>query len=96
MKVRYTPRARADLHEIYSYLYTSSPRGALNVRSTIRNAAASLGQDPRRGHDTDAAEVRRLPVVRYNYAIYFRVRGGEVQIVHVRHTSRQLPRAGQL
>ena len=96
MRVRYTPRARADLHEIYRYLYARSPRGALNVRSAIRNAAASLGPDPRRGQETDAADVRRLPVVRYRYAVYFRVRGDEVQIVHIRHTSRQQPRADQL
>ena len=88
MRVRYTTRARADLQEIYAYLHSRSPRGALNVRTAIRNAAASLGQDPRRGQDTDAPDVRRLPVVRYNYAIYFRVRGGDVQIVHIRHTSR--------
>ena len=96
MRVRNTPSARADLHEIYSYLFARTSRGALNVHSTIRNAAAFLGQGPRRGQDTDAADVRRLPVVRYNYAIYFRVRGDEVQIVHVCHTSRQLPRADQL
>ena len=96
MKVRYTARARADLREIYAYLYERSPRGALNVRSSIRNAVASLGQEPRRGQPTDLPDVRRVPVVRYRHAIYFRVRDDEAQIVHIRHTSRRLPTGSEL
>jgi toxin ParE1/3/4 len=91
MRVRYTPRARADLQTIYSYLYERSPRGAQNVRAAIRKSAQSLGRDPNRGQRTDKPDVKRIPVVRYRYAIYFRVRDDEVQIVHIRHTSRQLP-----
>ena len=91
MRVRYTPRARDDLREIYAFLYARSPRGASNVRAAIREAVARLGREPRRGQETDWPSVRRLPVVRYRYAIYFRVRDGEVHIVHIRHTSRQSP-----
>ena len=96
MRVRYTPRSKADLQAIYAYIYDHNPSGALNVRTTIRDAAARIGRDPGRGTTTDKPDVRRVPVVRYRYAIYVRVRGEEVQIVHIRHTSRQLPTADEL
>jgi toxin ParE1/3/4 len=96
MRVRYTPRARADLREIFAYLYDRSPQGAKNVRAAIRIAADLLGKDPGRGQTTSRLEVRRIPVVRYRYAIYFRVRGEDVQIVHIRHTSRLQPGSDEL
>ena len=93
MRLGYTPRAR-DLAAISAYIHTSSPQGALNVRSAIRSAALTL--DPRRGQNTDALDVRRLPVVTYRYAIYFRAVGDEFQIVQIHHTSRQLPEVSTL
>ena len=96
MRVRYTPRARADLREIFAYLYELSPRGALNVRGAIKNTVAQIGHERRRGQATDKADVRRVPVVRYPYAVYFRVSGDEAHIVHIRHTSRRVPKVGEL
>ena len=90
MRVRYTLRARADLREIFAYLYELSPRGA------IKNTVAQIGHERRRGQATDKADVRRVPVVRYPYAVYFRVSGDEAHIVHIRHTSRRVPKVGEL
>ena len=91
MRVRYTRRARNDLHEIDTYLRERSPHGARSVLAAIGRAVALIAEAPRRGQMTDAPEVRRLAVVRYRYAVYFRVRDEEVHIVHIRHTARQLP-----
>jgi toxin ParE1/3/4 len=96
MKIRYTQRARSDLQHIYTYLYERSPSGALNVRSAIRNTIAQIGQERRQGQATDRPDVRRVPVVRYLYAVYFRIRGNEVEVVHIRHTARQAPGGNEL
>ncbi len=96
MTVHYTPRALADLESIFTYLDTHSPGGVRNVLARIRKALAALDREPRRGQATDRADVRRLPVVRYRYAVYFRARGADVEIIHIRHTSRRLPEAGEL
>ena len=95
MKVRYTPRALADLKRIYAYIHARSPKGAANVRAAIRPSATSLTL-VHRGQETDKPDVLRVPVVRYQYAIYFRIREDHVEIVHVRHTSREPPASGDM
>jgi plasmid stabilization system protein ParE len=52
MRVRYTPRARADLKEIDAYLRTKSLQGARNVRERIREAAGHLGEMPGTGRES--------------------------------------------
>lgn len=95
MRVRYTQRALDDLKRIYAHIFRRSPPGAANVRMAIRRSAASLAH-ARRGQATDRADVFRLPVVSYRYAIYFRVRADDVEIAHIRHTSRQEPADDEL
>ena len=95
MRVRYTPRALSDLKRIYSYLHARSPHGAASVRAAVRNSVASLS-DVVRGQETDRTGVLRLPVVRYQYAIYFRVGTTSIEIIHIRHTSRALPKEDDL
>lgn len=91
MRVRYAPRASADLREIYAEIFESSPTGAQKIRQAIRTTVSVIGQGRRRGQETEAPDVRRVAVPRYRSAVYFRVRGDEAQILHIRHSSRQLP-----
>ena len=37
------------------------------------------------------AGVYELSIIRYPYKVYYRVEADEVQIVHIRHTSRERP-----
>jgi plasmid stabilization system protein ParE len=46
MRVRYTPRARADLEAIFSYLDSRNPAGAAAVKRKIEQAAAALALSP--------------------------------------------------
>lgn len=96
MKVRYTPRALADLREIHSYIADNNARAAQRVVEAIAKSAELIGKDPGRGHKTDEEGVRRIPVVRYRYAIDFRVVADAVDILHVRHSSRLSPPTGEL
>lgn len=88
MKVRYTPAAFSDRERILAYLRERSPSGARNVAASMREAVAKLKDHPLSGYQTDAPGVRVLFVVRYPYKIFYRVRE-DVEIIHIRHTSRR-------
>lgn len=42
MKVRYAPRAQADLDAIYSYLDARAPAAALSVKTLIEQRIAAI------------------------------------------------------
>jgi toxin ParE1/3/4 len=88
MKVRYTPAAFADRERILDYLRERSAGGARNVAGSIREAIAQLKDHPESGYRTDNPNVRVKFVVRYPYKIFYRVRD-EIEILHIRHTSRR-------
>jgi plasmid stabilization system protein ParE len=84
MNIVYAPRALRDLEYIERYLFERSPSGALNVLGTIKSSI-----DSRNGRNVDGAGHRRLPVLRYPYAIFYRIADYELINLHVRHTSRR-------
>jgi toxin ParE1/3/4 len=88
MKVRYTPTAFADRERILDYLRERSAGGARNVAASIGEAIAQLKEHPDSGYRTDNPDVRIKFVVRYPYKIFYRVRD-EIEILHIRHTSRR-------
>jgi toxin ParE1/3/4 len=49
MRIRYTPRARDDLGEILKYIDERSPRGAHNVKRSIKRTIELIGQFPQAG-----------------------------------------------
>ncbi len=89
MKVRFTPEAFSDRERILRYLSARSPAGARNVAASFREAIAQLGSQPQSGYRTENPEVRVMFVVRYPYKIFYRVREPDVEILHIRHTSRR-------
>jgi toxin ParE1/3/4 len=88
MKVRYTLRSQADLDAIYTYLDHRTPVVARSVKQLIERRIASLADFPFSAPATDQPNVRELTLVRYPYKVYYEVDGGEVWIIHIRHTSR--------
>ena len=95
MRVRYTLRARSDLESIFSYLDSRNPAAAHAVKRKIERSAATLALSPYLGVVIDRSpEFRSLRAGRYPYRIYYRIRGNEVWILHIRHTSRH-PWAGE-
>jgi toxin ParE1/3/4 len=84
MRVRYTPQALADLETICTYIAERSPKGARNVKARIRKSVAALGQFPKVARELEQRPgVYCTPVVRYPYLIFFRLRDGVVEIVHI-------------
>jgi addiction module RelE/StbE family toxin len=88
MKVRYTPAAFADRERIFEYLRERSATGAKNVIGSIRETARQLEDHPLSGYQTEDPNVRVIFVTRHPYKIFYRVRD-EVEILHIRHTSRR-------
>ena len=90
MRVRYTPRVRADLEGIFSYLDSRNPIAARSVKREIERSAAALALLPYLGGVIDRSpEFRSLRAGRYPYRLYYRIRNNEVWIVHIRHASRR-------
>jgi len=73
MRLRYTPRATRDIARIYQHIADNSPRAAQRVENAIRKRAKSLGDNPKIGVPTDLADVRRVPLARYPYTIFYRI-----------------------
>ena len=91
MKVRYSPRALLQLEEIHTYIVRHNARAAKAVIARIEELCAKLGEFPGIGTLTDHPGVRRLPVVRYPYVIFYTViaDADEVRILRVRHGRRK-------
>ncbi len=89
MKHRYTPRALADREAIFAYLHRRSPAGAAQVMAQLGNAIDRLSTEPLGGTPTDIDGVRVIFIRRYPYRLFYRVRGDGLEILHIRHTSRQ-------
>jgi Plasmid stabilization system protein len=94
VRLRYAPRARADIAEIHEYISQHSPRAASAVVEQIRMTALLLAEHPGLGRETDISGVCVLPTARYSFLVYHHVRGDDLIIVHVRHGRRDAPDAG--
>ena len=74
MKLIYAESARQDIHEIY---VTISARGSTSaagrVENHIRHRCEMLAEFPFASSKTDEVRMRRAALVRYPYAIFFRV-----------------------
>jgi toxin ParE1/3/4 len=82
--------ARADIGDIYDKIARRSPVNAPRVEDKIRATCEALADFPFASARTDAPNVRRVPVVRYPYTIFFRVNAaaGLVEIARVIHSAR--------
>ncbi len=94
MKVRYSPRARADIDQITLYLHQQSPSVAHRVLEAILSTVQLIAEHPEAAQRTDNPEVRMMMVRRYRYRIFYAVSKDTIHLLHVRHTSRQ-PWKGQ-
>ena len=91
MKLRYTPRAHADISDIHAYIAQQDTGAAISVIRQIRLTIGLLARHPALGRETDIPGVRVFPTARYPYLVYHRVREDEVVIIHVRHGRRDAP-----
>jgi toxin ParE1/3/4 len=65
VRLRFSPRAYADIAEIHEYIAQYSPRAATAIAAQIRLTSQLLARYPTLGRETDIAGVRVFPTARY-------------------------------
>lgn len=92
MKLRFDARAIDDLHGIRTYIKQhAGSQAAERVRKNLHTRINRLRIRPLIGVPSSVPEICILPPTRYPYRIYYTIQGDTVVILHIRHTSRQLP-----
>jgi toxin ParE1/3/4 len=93
MNVRYSAKALGNLWAIADVLEKVSPSGASAVAQRIETTVKLIAQYPGAGRiHRRKGSIRRMPVGRYPYTIYYRRDPDAVVILHVRHAKRRAPR----
>lgn len=89
MRLRYTPRALAELERILAYIAERSPQGARRVQERIQAIVGLLVEHPHSGHLTSLRRhVRRIVATPYPYLIFYEAAEEEIIIAGVRHAAR--------
>jgi toxin ParE1/3/4 len=92
MKVVFSRPALADLDEILGYLSERSPLPAEHVEARIRRALDHIARHPQAAEEvTQRPGIRRLPIGRYPYVVYFEIVAGEVTVLRILHGARRAP-----
>ncbi len=97
MKVRLHSRAQRDLREIRDYILAQyGSATAEKVRKHLKERILRLGREPQPGISSSEPSIRVLSPTRYPYRIYFTNTPDAVVVLHIRHTSRQVPEIDDL
>jgi addiction module RelE/StbE family toxin len=91
MKVRYTDTALRELDEIFAYIAKNNRSAATSVVGRVESLIAQVTEFPLMAQETDVPGVRKFPLGRFPYVIYYTVEGDEVVVLHVRHGARRPP-----
>ena len=71
VRLRFTPRALAELDEVLAYIVERSPEGARRVQTRIKVLSDLLLQHPNAGQRTSLKGLRRIATTPYPYLIYY-------------------------
>jgi toxin ParE1/3/4 len=91
MKIRYTETSLVEIDEIFAYISERNADAAARVVARVEQTIANLGDYPELAQTADEANVRRMPVGRYPFIVFYTIEANEVVILHVRHAARQWP-----
>jgi plasmid stabilization system protein ParE len=91
MKLRFTPRAVADLIEIADYIRQHNPGAAERVRAAIYESLQNLILFPRVGRRQTTEAVRKLVTRKYSYLVYYSVDevADEIIVLSLKHPARR-------
>jgi plasmid stabilization system protein ParE len=91
MKLVYSRQALADIDMIANYYATNaSPAIAASIKRRMLDVIDRIGRAPEAApRVAQRSEVRVATVVRYPFRIFYRVRSDTIDILHIRHTSRE-------
>jgi len=90
MNVVFSKLALGQLDEILSYIAQRSPQGARRVEARFRRVVELIAEHPEAAQEMiGRSGVRRAPLIRYPYLIYYTIDAGEVTILRIRHAARR-------
>jgi Plasmid stabilization system protein len=95
LAARYTISAFDDISEIYRYIACDDPGAAADVLAAIGQAVELLRLFPLKSRATQRRGVRALPLSHYPYIIFFRVKGRDLEILHILHGARRHPQLAE-
>lgn len=91
MRLVWLKRAVTDLETISNDIARENPAAADAVELRIITSIDHLPEFPEAGRTGRVKDTREVAVVEYPYIVVYRIKGDEVQVLTVRHTSRQWP-----
>jgi plasmid stabilization system protein ParE len=84
--------ALVELDEILAHLSERSPLGAEHVEARMRRAFEHIARNPEAAERLDQRpNVRRLPLGRYPYVIYYEIGADVVTVLRILHAARRQP-----
>lgn len=91
MKLRFTPRAIANLIEIADYIRAHNPTAARRVRAAIYDSLQNLILFPYVGRKQKVEGVRKFVTRKYACLVYYTVdeAAEEIVILNVKHPARR-------
>jgi len=90
MRVVFTNPAREDAEEIRAYLDEHYPYVLLSVERSLQLVIARIGTWPESAQlVVERKDIRMVPLVRYPYKIFYRIKPNVVEILHIHHSSRE-------
>ncbi len=91
MTVVWLQQALADLDSIVAYLRERNPQAAVDMYEAIRQQVGKLAEFPRSGRTGRVAGTREVVIAGLPYIVPYYIKGREVRILAVLHTSRKWP-----
>ena len=91
MKLRFTPRAIANIAEIADYIRKRNPSAARRVRASIYDSLQNLILFPLIGRQQKEPGVRKHVTPRYAYLVYYTIDEVEEEIIilSVKHSAQK-------
>jgi len=91
MRIKWTEPAARALEGIQDFIARDNPPAAFDVAWKIRHATQQLCDHPRRGRAGRVRGTYELVIPDLPFIVPYRIKGQEVQILSVYHTSRKWP-----
>jgi toxin ParE1/3/4 len=92
MNVRFSKLALAELDVILTDLRAENPHAASRFDDRIQRVLQRIAQFPESAQQVENRPgVRRVPLVRYPYAIHYTVIDGEAVVLRIIHGARRDP-----
>ena len=92
MHVKWLEKAFSELAEITEYIAKDDEDAAKKVATYIQLRVESLTVQPNQGRPGRVTGTRELVLDKFSFLIPYRVRGEEIQILRIFHTSQNPPK----